>query len=264
MLNIAACDVHFQRLATARQHYSDAATDAQIKLADSHNADTIAQRQLDAARAALADLAPKIPKLHFTFSAARPAGLHIVRNGVDITNLTDTDLLVDLEKHHVVVTADRKQPQTFDIDVVEEGRTYAVEIAPFQAAPEPVEPVGVTTMAGGTAIGVTQTAVQPVVVSPWHRRSYLVGGLGGALLIGGVVIGLVAKSDSESSGFQAKQSAYSLGNDGTVIGVVGFVGVAAGAALWLVTRPSETTPPRAAVVPMIDAHGGGLAVTGRL
>jgi hypothetical protein len=99
----------------------------------------------------------------------------------------------------------------------------------------------------------------------------IMGG-GGALLVTGVVIGLVARSKYDSAfpahctnmshpvcdptGYSTTTDAITLANVGTVVGLVGVAGVVAGAVVWY------TAPRDIVVAPVASGQSAGISVSG--
>ncbi len=134
--------------------------------------------------------------------------------------------------------------------------------------------------AGATAIFDVESPV--VAEDPGARRhqrvvtSFAIAGAGLAVLVGGVVIGLVADSrysdaidpkngcSSTSAGLvcpagqrEKATSAGSLADVGTIVGIVGVAAIAAGTVLYL------TAPKDLVVTPMATNQSAGVAISGR-
>lgn len=137
---------------------------------------------------------------------------------------------------------------------------------------------------GGKTIVVEVPALHPVVhvetaIATERRHSrvvvaYALGGIGGATLVTGVVLGFVARAQYQAQfssgncteasppmcnidGFNRQNNAITLANIGTVLGIGGLVMVGAGAVVYL------TAPHDVVVVPTATTQSAGLAVVGR-
>jgi hypothetical protein len=135
----------------------------------------------------------------------------------------------------------------------------------------------------GLKLVVEVPALTPVVHEPAtvtrrrHTRvvaAYTLGGLGGASLLTGVVVGVMARSAyndqfdngrcinnspplCDSEGYKAQRDAITRANIGTVFALGGLALLGAGAVVF-VTAPKDVV-----VIPTASAEAGGLAVVGR-
>lgn len=157
LMNIARCQVHVGKLATASSTYTEAFT---LNLYSSAS---------DVRRAELAEwitrekdaLDGRIPQLRIALPL-RPAGLVVVRDGVDVpTSVLGEWLPVDVGRTEVSVTAPGHVAWVRSIDVVEGARqTVEVSLVPLPqkeveagAAPDAVRNVPTLLIAGWALVG---------------------------------------------------------------------------------------------------------------
>ena len=169
----------------------------------------------------------------------------------------------------------------------------AAEVRELVDAGEVVVEVGAPNMqpirkaeraSGGTTIVVEIPALEPVkrveTQTTTERRpsrvvaAYTLAGIGGASLVTGVVLGIVASAQyhqqftlgncTEGSpppcnidGYNKLESAITLANVGTVVGVAGALLIGAGAVVFF------TAPRDVVVAPIATPQSAGLAVVGR-
>jgi len=182
----------------------------------------------------------------------------------------------------VVKVAGNPVPPASEITAMVEPGDVPVEVV---APGRPAETRSASASAGQT---VTVDFGTPVVVSheepppapgpvTERRHSRVVAGeaimgVGGAAVVTGVVLGLVARGKYNSafpthcvntskpvcdpSGYSTTTSAITLANAGTVMGLAGLAAVAAGAVVWF------TAPKDIVVAPAASGQGAGISVSG--
>lgn len=240
LYNIAVCEEHLGRLATARAHYLDLA-----------RADTNAQRRDAAAKAASA-LAPRVPKLVIAIDPRPPPQLRVAIDGNDSTALVGVEVPVDLGEHAIEASAPGYRDVKQEVTATEEGKVVRLELPMVSDAPA------------------VAASVAPPADS--ERRAQL--RLGGeiAMLAGGAAI-LVslgfgweahttydfARTCTSCDGKAESARAVSWGNRATATFAVGASVAALGAAAYLVQRYALRG---AAVAPDVGADHAGVAWVG--
>ena len=234
-----------------------------VDVADSAKASGQGDKE-KAARARADAVAPRVPKLQIDL-AAGDAAAEVKRDGTIIPKIQwGVPLPVDPGKHTVTATATGKKPFEASVDV-KEGQIVKLAVPELQVGP-------------ATPVVVPPPVVPPPSPPPPAEQpdpggsrktaALVVGGVGVAAFGVGVVLGLVAKSKQDgvgadcsgdrcdSAGVDARKSAVSTANVGSIVGGVGLLAIAGGAVLWL-TAP--TAPKSAYVAPT----PGGLSMGGR-
>ena len=211
-------------------------------------------------------LAPRLVQLQIVVQAPA-AGLVVRRDAEDVGSAQwGVPLPVDPGPHRIGASAPGKQPWTTTVEAKEGAGPVRVEVpALADGAPAAVStqvPAPSTSDAGTPAPGKTQRIL--AVVS---------AGVGVAGIAVGSVLGFLAKSkldDSNSghchdgnlcdaTGVQLRSEAKSNALGSTVFFVVGGVGLAGGAALWLTSPRAATT---VGLTPIVTERLAGLQLGG--
>jgi hypothetical protein len=253
LFNIAECDVHIGKLASAWAAYRSLA-----------QRDANSGRRKKSAELAAA-LEPRLPKLAIHVEPAVP-DLALKLDGVDATNLVGIDSPIDLGTFQLEANAPGYKPWSKSVVVSAERDTVRVDIAMARVSP-PSEPVAAT--------------VPPVVVAPpaqqeqqqqpsSHRKAYAIGttAVGGALLAGGLVVGGLALSkwdDAKSRDTMDPTTANTLVDEARsratiadVLVAVGAIGVGVGVYVLVSKSPRETrTALRVIATPTAISLAGG-------
>ncbi len=142
------------------------------------------------------------------------------------------------------------------------------EAAPVAAAPAPAP---MTAAGAAAAPGAAPPVAQAVATrGPNRTAAWITLGASGACLVGGVVVGLMAKSKYDDLKSQQGSANYlttwdsesktitRLKNVANGLYVVGLVGAGVGTYLWLSAKPSGV-----AVVPVVTGEQVGLAAAGQ-
>jgi hypothetical protein len=158
LFNIAECDAHIGKLASAWAAYRSLA-----------QRDTNPGRREKSAELAAA-LEPRLPKLSIHVDPAVP-NVALTLDGVDATSLVGIDSPIDLGTFDLEATAPGYQPWSRSVVVSDERSTVRIDVA-------------------------MQLLPPAVTATTSNRKAYAIGttALGGALLAGGLVVGELALS----------------------------------------------------------------------
>ena len=256
------------RVATAWVQYVDVAD--QAKATNQADRERIARQHAN-------DLAPRVP--HLTINVAESgADVEVKRDGEVLRKIQwGMAVPVDPGKHAVTAKAAGMKGWDGSIDV-KEGQdakiavpplvkdTSPVVVAPPVASAGPAPTSAVTT---GSAAPPPPSDLAPSGGSSQKTVGLVVSGAGVVVFGVGVILGAVAKSKANDTGtncvgdacnqagLDTRKSALDTGKVGTVLGVVGLLGVAGGVALFL-TAPKDAPATGLRVSPM----WGGLAMGG--
>jgi hypothetical protein len=243
-LNIGDCEEKLGHTAVAWHLFDDAAK-------RDNDADRIKY-----ARGRAATLAPKLAAVIIKLPDPSIVGLTVRVAGNPVPPAGEITTMVDPGDITVEVTAPGRAAETRTATATA-GQTITVDFGAQPVAPPPPEVPPAPETARRHSRVVTGEAIM---------------GVGGAAVVTGVVLGLVARSHYNSafpdhcmntskpvcdpSGFSTTSSAITLANAGTVIGVVGLAGVVAGAVVWY------TAPKDIVVAPAASGQGAGISVSG--
>lgn len=229
LFNVANCDEKIGKLASALKAYRKLARD------------DVNPTRKQTATDQVAKLAARVPRLVITV-AVRAAGMHVQLDGDLVDDELGVEIPVDLGPHKVTATAPSAPEQGKSVEITGEGELARIELS---FAPEAVAAPGATGSSRGTTGKV-------VVVS------------GGAVLVTGLVVGIVALRDwhdaktrsvTDVAGANTEvRHVERLGDVSTVCVVAGAVAVAAGIYLW---RSGSTT-----IAPQLG-DSAGVVVSGR-
>jgi hypothetical protein len=236
LLNVALCDVRLGKLATAAEHFARARDMAREQGMREH---------LEAAEAHLGALLPRLPKVTFKLTEALPETTIVIGNKV-LSPTSWVDVPLDPGEHRIVITAPGRVAFRATLRLAEAERHEVVvpKLATSSGRPGAKATVGV-------GAGLVASAV---VIGFIAARRY-----DNALEDCIVRNGVTACNDGA---YDDITSARTLGNVGTVVGVVGVITAGVGTYLWLRkgSRPKETA---ITLVPQIGTDGGGVAAVGR-
>jgi hypothetical protein len=250
LLNLAECEEHLGKVASARHHLQRA-----LDLARAQNDD-----RADLAKARLATIDKRVPRLTITL-ATKVAGTRVKRDGVELgAGSLGAPLPVEPGEHVVTVSAPAHEDRTFNVMVAEGAQqTLSVDVGPNAptdgtSAPPAIEPQEAEGGSSRRTIG------------------WVVGGVGVAAVGAGTVFALIAMGDNAKSsphcdaanvcdptGKTARDDARAAGDIATVFFIGGGVAIAAGAVLIL-TAPKERKSAR--IVPNVSPYGAGLTLRG--
>jgi hypothetical protein len=246
LMNVARCDAKLGRLAHAVAHYTDARDRGREQNLDAY---------VKAATEQLTELTPQVPHLALTISEPLP-GMTIVVDDAAVALTAAGDVALDPGAHSITVSAPDRLPFETKIDLAKsEHKALSV--------PALAHPTSVAAAAPHTPGG-----------SPLTGELLTVGG--GALVGASVIVGLIARSHYNSAlsnhcsgdasmcdttGVSDTDSARTLGNVGTIVGVVGVATAAAGVVLWL-RAGRESAAHGVAVAPVASPDLTGIVAVG--
>jgi hypothetical protein len=263
LISLAQCEEGAGRLASARQHWQEAADFADAT-GDRLNRGPVARKKV-------AELDPKVPRLVVRLAAGAPEGTTVKRDDVDLGGkVFGVALPVDPGPHVVTVVAPGHAARKYSI-AAEAGDKVVVEVEPGPPAASPGSSLSPSS---------AQAAVvspSPAPSSPSHRGARPIAWAARGLGIVGVGVGSYFGADALSKWSAAKSDCGAGCADGTgarnersqalgsatvsTVGfVVGGVGLAAAVWLWLAPAPSETAGLR--LEPSIGPEGAWLRARG--
>jgi hypothetical protein len=241
ILNVALCDQNAKKFASAYKLFSDARNRAR---------EQNLPEQLKAAEEHLVQVADNVAHVALAFAEPPSDDTKIVVNNEIVAREGAGDVLVD--------------EGDVGIEVSRPGRVaYATRISIGKGEHK--------------AISIPALALPVTVKSGRHTFGMIVTFGGGALAATGLVLGLVARSDyneqfsngnctkeggmllCNQQGQPKTESARTLGNVGTAIGIGGMVVASVGAYLWFFGHRDD----KLAFVPQIDPQQIGFAAVGR-
>lgn len=252
LMNLGRCNERRGKIATALRYFQqayDRASDASL------------QTTREQAQQQIAKLAPQVPVIIVKRASEPLPGEKLVVDDL-VVAADQKEIPLDPGRHSLVLTAPGRV--TFETSVaVRVAERKEIKLPPLEVA---------TT----------------VIVAPSARplAGKITTAAGGALTLGGLVLGLYAKRDydslfegpdplcgaypdvdgkptcDEARGGQARaERDRRLGIAGMIVGGVGLAVAATGLFVWL-TAPDETSRVQA-IVPIVSDTAAGLAVTGR-
>jgi hypothetical protein len=252
LFNLADCEEHVGRIASAWQHFREAA--------DKMPAD---DERLPIAKQRIAELEPKLPKIVIRLAAGAPSGTTVARDGVELGEASfGLALPADPGKHEVAVSAPGHETKHYEVDLapaaVKELEVTAGPPVAVAAKPAPEHPTTTATTSGGGAKTIGWTLV----------------GLGGAGVAAGAITGVLAhgkKSTADDhcpdkvcdpTGSDAVDAGKSLATVSTIAWIGGAAALAVGTTL-LVVGGGSGREAKAAIAPSIGPHEAALGVVGR-
>jgi hypothetical protein len=257
VLNLADCEEKLGKIASAWQHYRQAAdalppTDERVAFAR--------QRALT--------LEPALPRLTIERSPGAPADTKIFRDGVELpADSMGQALPIDPGEHVIVASSAGRRERSVHVTVAR-GEAKSIQIAPGESTPT----TGPTEPASTAAI---QPRDQPAAsASPWRTVGWVSGavgavGVGAAVVTGLMVLGkkqtvddaCPTKTTCSHEGTAAAETGKTLVAVNAASWIVGIVGLGAGTVLVLTHPNGDAT--RTAAFPTIVPGGGGLSISGR-
>jgi hypothetical protein len=163
ILNLGLCTEQLDKLATALTWFRR----VQSRASELGKPDTEA-----AAKDKTTALAPKVPTIKIAFTHPPPDGTVATLDGAHVADVDLSRIEVDAGKHVVDVTVPKASPVHEELTLVDgDAKTVTVQITP----PTPVKQF----------VMVDRGARE-------RRRAYILGGVGGGLLISDLALGLVA------------------------------------------------------------------------
>jgi hypothetical protein len=270
LFNLATCNAHLGKLATAWGEFHD-----------------IAQRDANKTRRAAAAreanrLAPRLPRMVIKLDPP-VADATVTSNGVDVGALLGVESPVDLGDYVIVARATGYAEAQTRATVSDEGKTIVVTIAltrPVVETPAPVAPIAPP----GAVPSAPPAPIAPAPAEPpaASRRTLGIAALtsGGVLLAGGLVVGKLASdrwnaaksvcgssldcaTTADLSRAQAATDQARLrGNVSTALIIAGAAVAATGVYVWL--RAPSLAARSARLVPYAAPAGAGIALEGRL
>jgi hypothetical protein len=253
LISLAQCEEAQKKLASARQHWQEAADFA----------DALQDRlqRGPAARQRFTELDKRVPRLTVQRSPGAPAGMTVRRDEVTLLPASfGSALPVDPGKHVLIVSAESHEPRTFEVELAE-GESRVIEVEPGAEVPAPPEPAPSVPAAGAVGPSASDSGSMRIA-------GYTLGGVGILGLGLGTIFGLRASSKWSSAkqacvpgqcgpGSNAqndKDDASSAGTVSTMSFVVGGAALATGVVL-LVLAPSSKNGSSTAEVRLVPGPG---------
>lgn len=222
-----------------------------------------ASKQPDRERVARQKAAALQAKLAFLTVKAADADAEIKRDGSVLSRaLRGQEIPVDPGAHKISATRDGHTPFETSVTLGSgEHKTVDVPALTKAAGAPPPATAGTVAPPPATSAAPPSTAApitpppppEPNGLGTTRKIALASGGVGVLGLVGAGVFGLMAKSKRDDSsahctgnlcdptGLEQRDAALSRATVSTVLGVVGVVGVGAGAALWIVGKPSSAS-----------------------
>jgi hypothetical protein len=250
LLNLGECKEQLGRVASAWQHYQEAA-------------DLLPEgERLDLAKQRLAALQPRLSRLTIRLAAGAPAGASVSRDDVALGSASlDVALPVDPGVHRIVVTAPGRRAKSFSVELAEaQGKTLVVE----PGLPEPALPPAAA----------SKSAQTPGAIDPGAPRTssrtigLVVGGVGLVAVAVGAVTGIMTIErknlvDDNCHDQVCNPEGVAAASEGRTFSIVstatfaaGIVGLGVGAYLILSSGPASSGA--TAVGPAMGPGGAGL------
>ncbi len=263
LLYLADCYEHTGKLASAWATFREAA--AAAKAAGQGERETVAR-----SRAAL--LEPKLFKLTVAVAPGAPAGLKVLRNDTEVRReVWNADVPVDPGAYTLSASAPGKKPWSTKIQVPEGAGAQTVTVPPLEDAPQAAPPPTTPAPTAAPAPAPTSAPTPPPETPGSGQRiaGGVVTGLGGAALVVGSVLGLLAMSKnndaktacpnvpcSDKTGIDLSHDAGTFADASTAMFVVGGAAVAAGV-IVIVTAPRKKAAAPAGSAWVAPAIGPG-------
>ncbi len=262
LISLAECEQASGRLASARQHWEEAADFADA------TQDKLSRGSF--ARERLAALDPRVPRLTIRALPGATADMMVKRDDVELSPTSlGSPFPVDPGTHVVVVTASGRRPKTYELKLDESTRRV-LDVEPGVAVAAPVAEVVTPADPQSTPQQPAEAAVPDSGVGTTQRIvGYSVVGLGVVGVGIGAVLGFSASSSwskaqddcktacgAESTAQREKSDAASAGTASTIAFVTGGAALAGGIIVVLLAPKSTRTG--WSISPSI----GGLAAAG--
>lgn len=230
LINLGHCYEQTARVASAFRAFTASA--AAARAAGNAEREQVAQQRAAA-------VAPRVPKLVLSVSAAAPPGLEVTLDGVAVPRKDwGVSLPLDPGTHRVSARAPGRPSFETSSMLAADGATVTVSIPELGAGSGSAD----TAAQSGGGLGTQKTV------------ALAAGGLGVAGVIVGSVFGLISNAKHDESdeyctgnscwdpkGVDAMDSARTAGSVSTVAFVVGTAGLAASAALWFTAGSDQST-----------------------
>jgi hypothetical protein len=251
LLNLADCFEHQDRLATAWGKFLELASKA-------HAAGQADREKIGKRRAA--DLQPRVSSLVVSMPAAPPAGLEVRRDGTRLgEGEFGSPIPVDAGTHTLSASAPGRKPWSSPVAIEDGGHTTTVTVPDLEVEPPPPSaalPAPQALQASGTPE--TSPTSQGSRGLGVQRTAAIVAGAVGVVGVGlGTYFGIdsIAKHNQAESacpqttcpttngqnGVNLWNDARTAGNVSTVAFIVGGVGLAGMAVLWLTAGSADST-----------------------
>ena len=259
LLNLADCNEHLGKLATAWQLFRQAAE----RLTPDDDRMAAAQRRIAA-------LAPRVPHLTIGVSKSAPAGTKVTRGGVDLgSGSLGAVLPIDPGRHVVVVTAPERSERRFDVEMAE-GQSHHLMVEPGGLLPQPTSaalqgtpPVATASSSGKTG-GIGTVRVIGIVVGSVGVAGLAVA-IGTGLILPSKESAVLARCDADKrcdqEGYAAAQEGQTLAALNTTMWFAG--GIVTGVGVALILAGGEDTKPSTAIQLNPLPGGAGASVLGR-
>ena len=277
--NLADCNEHLGKLATAWTAFNDVA--GQAKLSNQSEREKVARKRAAA-------LEPRLPRLAIDVTSATP-GLEVKRDALVVAaSAWGTLVPVDPGTHRIAVTAPGKAPWETTV-TTREGKTARVAVprdlpalgGAVATGPAPLEPnAASTTTTSSSAATATEAFPEPVVEGHGGAQravGWVVSSLGFVSVGVGAGFGLSSlskRNDSrahcntvgcDSEGVSLRDDAVRNGNVATITMIAGGAALAGGLLLVL-TAPRDAPPRERAgsirAVPTAGIGSGGISLQG--
>lgn len=233
ILNLGLCNEALDRLATALMWFRR----VQMRAFEIGEHDTEV-----AAASKTSVLAAKVPTLKIAFTHPAPTGTVVTVDGVVVHEIDYARIELDAGKHAVDIAVTNLPRNHQEVELVDgDARTITVPIA------APVAP-------GARMVVVDRGAEQ-------RRLAYILGGVGGALLIGDIALGIVAKRRFDESDMLDTRDHWRdvMRYGGTAIFLAGGTAIAGGVWLYLHAPAKE----RVELAPAIGPDHVGVSISGK-
>lgn len=261
IINLAACYEQQGRLATAWAGFLDAATAA------NRAGNPVREKE---ARDRAAALAPRLSKIVISVAGSdKLDGIEVKRNGTLVGKAQwGVAIPADQGSHKVIVSAPGRK--TWEKDVVVKGgrdivtvQVPELEPASPMATPTLPAPTAPAAMPGPTTESSPTGPERPMTSSLSGQKigALVVGGVGLAGVVVGSIFGLKAFSKHkeaaiycdpqchDQTGLDVKAEGMHASNISTVAFVLGGVGLAGGALLWLTDHSDKSSAPQVGLGP---------------
>ncbi len=246
LMNVALCDEKLGRIASAVVKFSEARDRAKEQQLADH---------LKASEEHLALLLPELPYLTIKFATAPIPETRVLIDDRFIPMDKIAKLPVDPGERVIVVSAPGRLPyQTKILIAKREHKDIDVpELAESVTVKSSRRTIGKITTASGLAAVVTGVAIGLYARGVYNDQI----GPGKCMRIEGGEPQCPPENQTET------ERAITLGNVGTVVGVVGVAAVGVGLYLWLRSPKESAVEPTLSVVPQLSPESTGVAAIGR-
>jgi hypothetical protein len=233
ILNLGLCNEGQDRLATALTWFRR----VQARASELDKRDTEA-----AAKAKMIELAAKVPTIRVAFTHPAPAGTTVTIDGAVVREIDYARIELDAGKHTIDVSVPHKPAHHEDVVLIDSVPTLVT--IPI-AAPVPPPPPTMVVDRGGAE----------------RQRAYILGGVGGAVLIGDLVFCIVAKRHHDATDMLDTRAEWqnAVRYGGTALFLAGGTAVAGAAYLYLRAPKRE----RVEVAPTVGPEHVGVSISGK-